>query len=179
METPDAGYPVEDSAMSSRIREVSHVSGEETTTFRNPHSYTKEENAMYEFCIYTPGEEDYWGQFSSYKELMDYLNVAVPGLQYDPKNSNEYRSRYTAGDVLVIVTEPQRPDVRGWLKNNGFASFTCVHHNFESYENDLLNHGGTRVEIVGDVASVWCPAKRFNLMAVETNKIPEIVGELI
>lgn len=134
---------------------------------------------MYEFCIYTPGEDDYWGQFPSFKELMDYLKVAVPGLQYDSKNSNEYRARYTAGDVMVIVIEPQRPDVRGWLKNHGFADFTCVHHTFESYENETLNRGGTRVEIAGDVASVCCPAKRFNLMAVETDKIPEIVEELI
>lgn len=46
-----------------------------------------------------------------------------------------------------------------WLKKNGFAPFSTL--SFTSYEDKLLNEGGTRIEIVDDVATVWNPSLSF------------------
>ncbi len=67
----------------------------------------------YDFCIYTPGEPDYWGQFESQRELFEYLSLAVPGFNphecYRPTESNEFRANYRVGDTLIVVMEPVVP----------------------------------------------------------------------
>lgn len=62
----------------------------------------------YDFCIYTPAESPYWGQFDSQKELFDYLTLAVPGFvpheHLRPDECTECRANYRVGNTLVIIT---------------------------------------------------------------------------
>jgi len=64
--------------------------------------------SKYDFCIYTPNEPDYWGQFDNQRELFDYLSLAVPGFvpheHLRPEESTEFRANYRVGSTLVVVT---------------------------------------------------------------------------
>lgn len=58
-----------------------------------------------EFCIYTPNEPDYWGQFGTSKEMFAYLKAHYPDHQYDSKISNAHYARYRAANgVLIVIT---------------------------------------------------------------------------
>ena len=57
-----------------------------------------------EFCLYTPGQSDYWGEFKTQAELFAWMNANVPGYQYDAKTSNPARAFYRSGELLVVVT---------------------------------------------------------------------------
>jgi hypothetical protein len=61
----------------------------------------------YDFCIYTSGEPDYWGQFDSQKDLFQYLSLAVPG--FSPHEhlcqSTEQKANYRVGNTLITVLE--------------------------------------------------------------------------
>ncbi len=56
-----------------------------------------------EFCVYTPDQPDYWGEFRTRKELFAFMDEHFPGYTYDSKNSNQLQARYTCGGVLIIV----------------------------------------------------------------------------
>ena len=60
-----------------------------------------------DFCIYTPNEEDYWGQFEKSSDLFSFLETAVPGFKahsaYDPKNSGKSTTHYRVNDTLIVV----------------------------------------------------------------------------
>jgi len=62
------------------------------------------------------------------------------------------------------------------MKRLGFAPFMECGNPLESWENKILANGGIRVEIVDDVASVWCPAQGYKNAAMPTDEvIPTIV----
>jgi len=56
-----------------------------------------------EFCLYEPGQEDYWGQFGSQKELFDWMKL-VGNFEYDAKSSNPNHAFYRDGEKLIVVT---------------------------------------------------------------------------
>jgi hypothetical protein len=68
-----------------------------------------------DFCIYTPNERDYWGQFDSQKELFDYLALAVPGFvpheHLQVKECTEFRANYRVGDTLIVVLEVKEKEL--------------------------------------------------------------------
>ena len=58
-----------------------------------------------EFCIYTPDQPDYWGQFNTGNEMRAYLKQHYPDHQYDSKISNAHYARYHAANgVLIVIT---------------------------------------------------------------------------
>lgn len=63
------------------------------------------------------------------------------------------------------------------MRSLNFTSFIDVGSTFESWEDRPLANGGIRVEIDGDVASVWCPAKRYwNAAMLAADVLPVVFG---
>ncbi len=65
------------------------------------------------------------------------------------------------------------------MQSLGFTSFHVLGSTWESWEDSTLASGGIRIEIDGDVASVWCPAKGYNNLAMPTADVLPVVCRLI
>lgn len=50
--------------------------------------------------------------------------------------------------------------------------------NFTSYENNPVSRGGIRVEVVQDVAAIWCLKPRYSEMLPTEDVLPVVEGLL-